>query len=128
MQVVTREPDGPDRELRAPVTVVIADDHPVMLIGLHRVLEASDHTRVVGEARSGPELLRLAGRRRPDVVLMDVDLPGLEPGLDGLACIEQIAEASPETKTIVLSASEDLASIDAALRAGASAYIVKSVN
>lgn len=109
---------------RAALNVLLADDHPLMLVGIRSVLEASDDIHVVGEARSGPELLGLVARRRPDVVLMDLRLPGL----DGVACVEQITRSWPETKAVVLSALDDPASINSALRAGASAYMVKSVN
>jgi DNA-binding NarL/FixJ family response regulator len=106
------------------VKVLIADDHPLILQGLRRALEASAEIEIVGEARSGPELLALVERRKPETVLMDMRMPGL----DGLTCIERIRASSPEVRIVVLSAHDDRESIDAALLAGASAYIVKSVN
>jgi len=108
----------------APLKVLIADDHPLMLAGIRRALERSENIEIVGEARSGPELLEMIERRRPGLVLLDLRMPGVT----GSECIEQIRATWPEVKTVVLSACEDRASIDGALNAGASAYIVKSVN
>jgi DNA-binding NarL/FixJ family response regulator len=104
--------------------VLIADDHPLMLQGIRRALEASDDIDVVGEARSGEEALALVERRRPDLVLLDLHMPGI----GGLECIEELKRSWPDVKTVVISASDDRASIDAALLAGASAYILKSVS
>jgi DNA-binding NarL/FixJ family response regulator len=103
--------------------VLIADDHPLVIAGIRRALEHDDDIEIVGEARSGSELMQLVERRQPGVVLMDLKMPGL-PAVD---CIQQIAETWPEIKTIVLSAYDDRPTIDAALSAGAMAYVVKSV-
>jgi DNA-binding NarL/FixJ family response regulator len=108
----------------APLKVLIADDHPLMLAGVRRVLERGDNIEIVGEAHSGPELMSMVERRRPQLVLMDLRMPGME----GTECIEQLRDEWPEVKSVVLSACDDRASIDAALNAGASAYIVKSVH
>jgi DNA-binding NarL/FixJ family response regulator len=104
--------------------VLIADDHPLMLAGVRRALERAEGIEIAGEARSGPELLDMIERRRPDVVLMDLRMPGVT----GSECVERIRTEWPAIKVVVLSACEDRPSIDAALAAGASAYIVKSVN
>jgi DNA-binding NarL/FixJ family response regulator len=108
----------------APVKVLIADDHPLMLAGIRRVLERSEAIEVVGEARSGAEVMQLVDRRRPELVLLDLRMPG-SAGPENIA---RIRETWPEVKVVVLSADEDRGSIDSALNAGASAYIVKSVN
>ena len=108
----------------AKVKVLIADDHPLMLAGLRRALERTDNIEIVGEARSGPELLNMIERRRPQLVLMDLRMPDVT----GCECIEQIGAEWPEVKVVVLSASDDRTTIDCALAAGAAAYIVKSVN
>jgi DNA-binding NarL/FixJ family response regulator len=104
--------------------VLIADDHPLMIAGVRRVLERSEEIEIVGEARSGAEVLHSVERRRPQLVLMDLRMPGGS----GFECIAKIREDWPEVKVVVLSADEDRGSIDGALSAGASAYIVKSVN
>lgn len=108
----------------APLKVLIADDHPLMLAGIRRALERSEEIEIVGEARSGTEVMQLVERRRPETVLLDLRMPGGS----GFECIQKIREGWPEVKVVVLSADEDRASIDGALCAGASAYIVKSVN
>ncbi|HWD65162.1 MAG TPA: response regulator transcription factor [Solirubrobacteraceae bacterium] len=104
--------------------VLIADDHPLILAGIRRALDRSDGVEVVGEASSGPQVVAMVERRRPEVVLLDLYMPGVK----GAELIAQIRSQWPEVKTVVLSANEDRASIDSALNAGASAYIVKSVN
>src|SRR5579871_3085784 len=104
--------------------VLVADDHPLILQGLRRTLEACDDIDVVGEARSGDEIVPLVERRRPDVVLLDMRMPGMKSA----ECIRRIAQSWPEVKTVVLSASEDRATIDSAVEAGASAYVLKSVS
>lgn len=108
----------------AALKVLIADDHPLMLQGIRRALEASDGIEVVGEARSGEEALALVERRNPDLVLLDLHMPGL----GGLNCVAQLKVSFPDVKTVVISASDDRASIDSALLAGANAYILKSVS
>ena len=107
-----------------PVKVLIADDHPLMIAGVRRVLERGEGIEVVGEARSGPEVMQLIERRRPELVLLDL----MMPGTDGVECIQHIRGEWPEVKVVVLSANEDRRSIDGALGAGASSYIVKSVD
>jgi DNA-binding NarL/FixJ family response regulator len=107
----------------APLKVLIADDHPLMLAGIRRVLERSDGIEVVGEARTGAAIMELVERRRPQVVLLDLRMPGTV----GAENVARIRETWPEVKVVVLSADEDQASINSALSAGASAYIVKSV-
>lgn len=111
-------------ERAAPLKVLIADDHPLMLAGIRRVLGRSDDIEVVGEARSGTEVMRLIESRRPQLALLDLRMPGLS----GAEAIEQIRSTWPNVRVVVLSASEDRASIDSALKAGASAYVIKSVH
>ncbi len=117
----TARHDGqPERVLK----VLVADDHPLILQGLRRSLEACDDIDVIGEARSGAEVLPLVQRRRPDVVLLDLRMPGM----DGVECVRQIKQSSPEVKAVVLSACDDRPSIESAEKAGASAYVLKSVS
>ena len=104
--------------------VLIADDHPLMLQAIRGALEASEDIDVVGEARSGEEVLALVERRKPDLVLLDLHMPGL----GGLDCVMEIKRSWPKVKTVVISAFDDRASIDSSLLAGASAYILKSVS
>jgi DNA-binding NarL/FixJ family response regulator len=103
--------------------VLIADDHPLIIAGIRRGLEDHDDIEIAGEAHSGAQLMELMERRRPTLVLLDLRMPEVS----GVECIERIARTWPDVKIVVLSACDDRASIDAALNAGASAYIVKSV-
>jgi NarL family two-component system response regulator LiaR len=108
----------------APLKVLIADDHPLVRLGLRRAFDRTESIEVVGEARSGAELLQMVERRRPDVVLLDLRMPGMS----GTECIEKIKITWPDVTAVVLSAHEDKETIAAALNAGATAYIVKSIN
>jgi DNA-binding NarL/FixJ family response regulator len=114
-----------DAPSTAPRTrVLIADDHPLILAGIRRTLDRGEGVEVVGEANCGPQVLALIERRRPEVVLLDLHMPGV----DGHELIETIRREWPEIKIVVLSANEDRSSVEGSLRAGASAYILKSVN
>jgi two-component system, NarL family, nitrate/nitrite response regulator NarL len=95
-----------------------------MLAGIRRALERSENIEVVGEAHSATEAMSLVERRRPEVVLMDLHMPGVR----GNEHIEQVLRTWPEVKVVVLSATDDRPSIDSALNAGASAFVVKSVS
>jgi len=104
--------------------VLLADDHPLMLDGIAKALSRADDVEVVGRASSGAEALALAARTAPDVVLLDLRMPAM----DGFACIPQLKRRSPATRVIVLSASTEPRDVRSALRLGADAYVVKSVN
>ncbi len=104
--------------------VLIADDHKLIVDGIKRALESSSDFEVVGEANSGSQVLPLVGRTNPDLVLLDLRMPGA----DGLTCLTQIRKRYPHIKVVVLSVSTDENVIQTALKRGASAYIVKSVN
>jgi DNA-binding NarL/FixJ family response regulator len=106
------------------IRVLIADDHPLIIAGIRRTIESLDDIEVVGEAHSGPELMLLAERRRPSAVLMDLRMPGVL----GVECVEALCQTYPGLKVVVLSANEDRPTIDAALHAGASAYVLKSAH
>ena len=111
-------------ETGAPLRVLIVDDHPLLLAGARRALERSEGIEVVGEAQSSAQAMGLVERRRPEVVLMDLRMPGVT----GTEHIEAVRHTWPEVKVVVLSATEDRSAIDAALQAGAAAFVVKSVN
>jgi DNA-binding NarL/FixJ family response regulator len=104
--------------------VLLADDHPLMMVATRRVLEEDGEFEVVGEARVGSEVLPLIGRTHPDVVLLDMRMPGI----DGLGCLERIRARFPKVKTVVLSMVSTPEQIQAALARGACGYIVKSIN
>src|ERR1700749_1560697 len=111
-----------ERVMSDQLKVLIADDHPLIIAGIRRTIEHVDDMHVVGEAQPGGELVQLIERRRPDVVLMDLRMPGVT----GTEMIALIHKRWPGTKTVVLSACDDAPVIEATLRAGASAYVLNT--
>ena len=109
---------------RDQIKVLIADDHPLIIAGIRRTIEDVDDMEVVGEARSGTELEQLIERRLPDVVLMDLNMPGAS----GVESVRRIREQWPALRIVVLSACDDRTTIDATLLAGARAYVLKSAH
>src|ERR687891_719359 len=108
----------------AAMRVLIADDHRLVLDGIRRALESDGDFEIVGETQSGTQVLPLVGRTNPDLVLLDVRMPHM----DGLACLDEIRRRHPNVKVVMLSASTSSDLVEAALRRGASAYVVKTVN
>ncbi len=107
-----------------PVRVVIADDHRLVLDGIRRALEDDGGFEIVGQTQSGTQVLPIVAREKPDLVLLDVRMPHM----DGLACLDELRRRHPDVKVVMLSASTSGDLIEAALRRGASAYVVKSVD
>ena len=106
------------------IKVVIADDHRLIVEGIKRALEESRDFEVVGEASSGSQVLPLINRTKPDLVLLDLRMPGA----DGLTSLSRIRKQHPDVKVVILSVSTDENVIQTVLKRGAAAYIVKSVN
>lgn len=104
--------------------VLIADDHPLILAGIKHALDEAVGFEVVAEANNGAEVLPLVARTKPDLVLLDMRMPGM----DGLTCLDRIRDRHPNIKVVILSVSTDPDVIQDVLNRGASAYIVKSVN
>ena len=102
--------------------IVIVDDHDLVREGVRALLEKEALFDVVGETGDGQEAIRLVGRLRPDVVLMDINLPG---GIGGLEAAEAILADQPEVKIIVLTQYEGREYIKRAIRIGAHGYLVK---
>jgi DNA-binding NarL/FixJ family response regulator len=107
-----------------PVRVVIADDHPVFRAGMVTVLDELPGIEVVGQAGDGAEALAVVAEHRPDVVLMDLRMPGV----GGLEATARIRVEHPETAVVVLTMDGDDDSIFAALRAGARGYLLKEAD
>jgi DNA-binding NarL/FixJ family response regulator len=106
------------------IRLVVADDHRLFLEGVRAYLGAAEDIEIVGEADSGNKLLSLVAHARPDLVLMDFSMPQL----DGLACLDTLRKRNPEVKVAILSAFREPEVIQAALRRGACAYILKTIN
>lgn len=107
----------------APYRVLVVDDHALFRRGLVSVLDDEEDINVVGEAGGGTEAVRLAAELRPDVVLMDVMMPG-SSGID--ACAE-IRGAAPKTKFLMLTMSDEKSDLFDALKAGATGYLLKEI-
>jgi DNA-binding NarL/FixJ family response regulator len=104
-----------------PVRIYIVDDHTLLLDGLRMLLERQPDQRVVGTSTDGLQALRDIRRRRPDVVLMDISLPGL----NGISVLGQLQASHPAIRVIVLTVHADLRLVRGALRAGAWGYLIK---
>lgn len=103
------------------ITIAIVDDQEMVRTGLRMILESEDDLAVVTEAGDGDEAVRVVGRERPDVVLMDVRMPNT----DGLEATRRITEAHPEVAVIVLTTFDLDEYVYGALRAGASGFLLK---
>jgi DNA-binding NarL/FixJ family response regulator len=106
-----------------PIRIVIADDHPLFLEGVSHSLAAEPDLAIVGHAQSGEEALRLATELAPDVVLLDIGMPGW----GGLETVEKLSRACPATKVVMLTAFDDEDRLLAAFKGGARGYVVKGV-
>lgn len=104
--------------------ILVADDHPLVLMGIKSALRADGGFEVLGAARSGAEVLPLVARLRPDVVLLDQRLPKL----DGIGCLDRIRAQHPAVKVIILSMFGEPERVENAFAHGASGYIVKSID
>ena len=106
-----------------PITVIIVDDHEMVRQGASGYLEAQPDITVVAEAESGEEAIRLAREHVPDVVLMDLVMPGM----DGVQATRKVKDISPRTQIIVLTSYHQDEHIFPALQAGAISYLLKDV-
>lgn len=104
------------------IRILIVDDHDLVREGLRTILEQEAGFEVVGEAGDGQEAMREARRLQPDIVLMDLNLPG---GIGGLEATEAILAERPETKVIILTQYEQREYVRRALRVGAQGYVIK---
>lgn len=103
------------------IRVLVADDHPVFLEGLRLLLDSAPGLEVVGAAPDGAALLALAAQASYDVVVVDLDMPGL----DGASATRELLALRPGAKVLVLTMHDDEASVQRALRAGARGYLLK---
>jgi DNA-binding NarL/FixJ family response regulator len=115
---------GPTPPEAGRIRILIADDHEIVRRGLRALLELDPTLDVVGDAADGRQAVHLAHRVRPDVVLMDLVMPEL----DGVAATEVIRRELPDTKVLVLTSMLEDGSIKAAVRAGASGYLLKDTS
>lgn len=106
------------------VRVLLAEDHAVVREGTRQIVEADSAIEVVGEAADGAEVVALALRLRPDVVLLDVHMPVI----NGIEATRRIIANAPDARILILSAYDDEDYVSAALEAGASGYLLKSAH
>jgi two-component system nitrate/nitrite response regulator NarL len=108
--------------LNGKIQVVIVDDHPLFREGVAHTLQVDPQMEVVGQGASAEDAIRLACDLLPDLILLDIDMPG-----GGLSAIQAIAANCPVTKIVMLTVSSDEDNVVAAFKAGARAYILKGI-
>jgi len=111
----------PERVERVSIRVVLADDHPVVRAGVKTFLEKEPDLRVVGEIAAGSEVETLTSHWQPDVLVLDVNMPGLDP----VAATRRLKEQGPTLRILVLTAYDDDAYVTGLLAAGAMGYLLK---
>jgi two-component system response regulator NreC len=104
-----------------PIRILLADDHNVLRAGLRSLLNADADFNVIGEVADGNQVLQLATVLRPDLVLMDISMPGL----GGIEATKKLKEILPETRVLILTMHEDETLLRTAIQAGASGYVIK---
>ncbi len=109
--------------MKSPIRVAIVDDHPLIREGLTFVLGACPDFTVLGEGSSAEEAIEIVARTKPDILVLDVGLPG-----GGLNALEAIASSSPETKVLMLTISVDRPDVLKAMRLGARGYVIKGAS
>jgi DNA-binding NarL/FixJ family response regulator len=109
--------------LTEPIRVLVADDHPVVRQGLRTFLDLQDDITVVGEAADGAACVAQAERLRPDVVLLDLRMPGT----DGLVALRGLRDAGSAARVLVITSYTDPGAVLPAVRAGAAGYVYKDV-
>jgi len=107
-----------------PLRILVADDHPVFRTGIKALLQATLEIELVGEATTGDSAVELAAQLQPDLVLMDIKMPGL----NGIEATRKIVHTSPHIRVLVVTMFEDDASVFTALRAGARGYVLKDID
>ena len=106
------------------VRLLLADDHSLFRAGLKDLLDGTSHFVIIAEASTGPEALDMVEKKKPDIVLMDIRLPGM----DGIACTRQIKKMHPDVTVLVLSMYDDEESVVSAIRSGARAFVLKKAS
>jgi two-component system response regulator DegU len=105
------------------ISIVLVDDHQLFREGVKRILEMEEDFKVVGEGADGDEATRLAEIHKPDIVLMDINMPNV----NGVSAAEQVISVSPNTRVIILSIHDDEGYVYRTLRSGASGYLLKEM-
>lgn len=106
------------------IRILLVDDHPLMRRGLRDLLEMEDDLQPVGEAGNGEDALRLAAELEPDLVIMDLNMPGM----DGLETLRKMRDAGIDARILIFTVSDDQDHVLEALRNGADGYLLKDMN
>lgn len=107
-----------------PFDVLLVDDHKIMRDGIKAILRHTEEFRVVGESEDGTDAVHYCRHSKPDIILMDIGLPGL----NGVETTQEILRHSPEARIIILSMYDDEHSVVSAIRAGARAFVLKKAS
>lgn len=118
-----RYPDVVTGDIR-PTTVMVVDDHALVREGVRGILETQDDLHVVGQAGDSASAIALATKVKPDIVLLDIEIPGDEPTVT----VPQILERSPQSRVIILSMHESPELVQAMLAVGVRGYLLKSTS
>ena len=130
MSTITAETTEPkverieENETDSIIRVLVADDHPVVREGIRKLLDLEEDLDVIGEASDGREVIEKVGQLKPDIVLLDLKMPGM----DGLAVLQTLQHMKSTCKTIVLTASEDKNEWVQAMKLGCSGIVVKQTS
>lgn len=109
---------------QAPIRILLVDDHPLMRRGMRDLLAMEDDLLPVGEAGTGEEALRLVDELDPDLILLDLNMPGM----DGLETLQRLREAKVDARIILFTVSDDQSHVLEALRQGADGYLLKDMD
>lgn len=123
MKNAARPDDAMDTNTK-PISVLLVDDHTLFRSGIRSLLQRNADFTVVGEAADGVEGIKRAKQLRPDVVLLDLNMPGMS----GLETLQLILQDCPDTAVILLTVSEEAQDLTAALQAGARGYLIKNID
>ncbi len=120
----TEKEPAPDTLAPAPISVLLIDDHTLFRSGIRSLLQRYPEFAVVGEAADGVEGIKRARQLQPDVVLLDLNMPGIT----GLQTLQLMLQDCPNTAVIMLTVSEDAEDLGAALQNGARGYLIKNID
>jgi len=107
-----------------PTRILVADDHPMFRRGVAESLNMDPEFKIIGEAESGEQAVAMTLQLRPDLVMLDISMPGI----DGIVAASRIAASLPEVRIVMLTVAENQKSLLAALKAGAHGYVLKGVS
>lgn len=107
-----------------PISIILCDDHAIFREGIRVTLDSSEEVEIVAEADNAEDCLALVGTKRPDVVFLDINMPGM----DGLECLKLIKKDYPDTKVIALTQYDEKRFVKQMMKFGANGYILKSTS